>query len=262
MKRTIAAALMCATLLALSPISARAEVSDEIQVYVDDIAAPGKFGGVELHLNTTPKGRSTPNYPGEITPHHGWRLTPELSWGLTETIEAGIYLPFVMDATGTSYFTGPKLRLKWVPGRAPETGGIFYAINFELYSINRRFAEERTGIEIRPIVGYRDQDWLFAVNPVLGSPLTKGYRGGGFDFSPAIKATKTIASGIALGAEYYTDLGKLTRFAPSAEQRRTLYAIVDVDRGPWELNFGIGHGLNGATDKWTVKAIIEFPFDE
>ena len=38
---------------------AHAALIDEIQVYTDDINAPGQFG-LELHLNTTPKGRSTP----------------------------------------------------------------------------------------------------------------------------------------------------------------------------------------------------------
>lgn len=261
MKLSTLTTLLLTALSASTSLPALAEMSDEIQVYVDDIAAPGKFGGVELHMNTTPKGRRTPGYPGEVTPHHGWRVTPELSWGLTETVEWGIYLPFVRNAAGTDYFTGPKLRLKWVPRRAPETGGVFYALNVELYSVNRRFAEERTGIEIRPIIGYRDDKWLLSVNPVLGSPLTKGHRGGGFDFSPAVKVTRAVASGIALGAEYYTDLGKLTRIAPSAEQSRTLYAVADIDGGPWELNFGVGHGLNSVTDRWTVKAILEFPFD-
>lgn len=262
MKTAALAALASVVALASNPFSAFAGMSDEIQVYVDDIAEPGKFGGVELHLNTTPKGRKSPNYPGEVTPHHGWRITPELSWGLTETVEWGIYLPFVRGAAGTDYFTGPKLRLKWVPRRAPEGGGMFYALNFELYSVRQRFAEERTGVEMRPIIGYRDDDWLLAANPVLGSPLTKGYRGGGFDFSPAVKAARTVAHGVAVGGEYYTDLGKLTRFLPSAEQSRTLFAAIDVERGPWTLNFGVGHGLNSATDKWTVKAILELPFDD
>jgi len=70
---------------------------DEIQVYTDDINPVGKFG-LELHVNTTPAGRSRPDYPGEITPQHGLRLTPEFSYGLSHDFEAGLYVP--LERTG------------------------------------------------------------------------------------------------------------------------------------------------------------------
>ena len=41
---------------ALLPNIAAAALSDEIQVYTDDINAPREFG-LELHVNTTPSGR-------------------------------------------------------------------------------------------------------------------------------------------------------------------------------------------------------------
>ena len=73
---TLAAALPC-----------RATLSDEIQVYTDDIDAPGRFG-LELHVNTTPRGRAVPDCPGEVVPNGGLRLTPELSCDLTPSFEA------------------------------------------------------------------------------------------------------------------------------------------------------------------------------
>ena len=48
-------------------------VTDEIQVYTDEINQPGEYG-VEWHLNSTPSGVSAPSYPGEITSHHGLRI--------------------------------------------------------------------------------------------------------------------------------------------------------------------------------------------
>lgn len=65
---------MAFALLALAPC-ARAALPDEIQVYTDDINAPGEFG-LELHVNTTPQGRRTPEFANEVTPHHGLRVTP------------------------------------------------------------------------------------------------------------------------------------------------------------------------------------------
>ena len=71
---------------------------DEVQVYADDINAPGKFG-LELHLNSTLKGRSAPDYPGEITPNRGIRLTPEFSYGISHDFEAGCYVPMERTAS-------------------------------------------------------------------------------------------------------------------------------------------------------------------
>jgi hypothetical protein len=70
----VVAALFCSS-------HAYAALPDEIQVYTDDVNAPGERG-IELHVNATPSGRSAPGYPGEVPPHHGLRITPEISWGL------------------------------------------------------------------------------------------------------------------------------------------------------------------------------------
>ena len=83
---------------ALLPVRAFA-INDEIQVYTDDINEPGERG-LELHVNTTPRGRKTPEYPGDLPPYRGLRLTPEFSWGLTKTLEAGLYLPMATSAQG------------------------------------------------------------------------------------------------------------------------------------------------------------------
>lgn len=246
----------CAILAAAS--CAHAALSDEIQVYDDTVNAPGEFG-LETHINTTLRGRGTPDWAGEITPHHGTRVTAEFSYGLTETLEAGLYLPSNIDAQGNYDFAGPKLRLKWVPGRAPE-GGWFYGLNFEIENLSRRFEQSAKGIELRPILGYRGREWFFATNPVLEYSLDKGYRYGGFDFLPSVKVTRKIAEGMAAGIEAYAEVGKLGNWLPSSEQQRTLYVVMDIERGDWAFNIGIGHGLNAQTDSWTLKGIVEFPF--
>ena len=78
------------TCLCASP-RARA-IQDEIQVYTDDLDEKGE-SGVEIHVNTTPSGRSTPNYEGDVPPHGGVRFTPEFSWGLGHGFDWGLYLP-------------------------------------------------------------------------------------------------------------------------------------------------------------------------
>ena len=223
---------------------------DEIQVYTDDVNAPGERG-IELHVNTTPSGRSRPGYAGEVTPYHGLRITPELSWGLVPDVDWGLYLPFVRSGEGTAYFAGPRFRLKWMPLRSKP--GYFAGVNVELSFVERRFEEARRTAEIRPIVGYRNDDWLVSFNPIVGTDLA-GPQKGVLTFAPAFKIARSAGGGYALGAEYYAELGRLSHFAPASEQSHILYFVLDTQT----VNFGVGRGLNGASDRWTVKAIFSF----
>jgi hypothetical protein len=259
--RRAASALIAAGGLGFAAWPACAEMIDEIQVYTDDINKPGEFG-LELHVNTTPKGRSIPRYPGEITPQHGLRFTPEFSYGMTRDLEAGLYLPYARDAEGTTRFAGPKIRLKWLPLR-PEEGnqGWFMGANLEYGLVDAAFEQSSKSLELRPILGYRGREWLFAANPILGWDLAGPDRDGKPDFSPSAKVARNLAAGVALGLEYYAGLGKINHILPHVEQSHTLYFALDYDRKPWVFNVGIGRGLTGATDRWTLKTIIELPFD-
>jgi len=239
----VAAAIFCCS-------HAHGALPDEIQVYTDDVSAPGERG-IELHVNTTPSGRSRPDYAGEVTPYHGLRITPELSWGLVPDVDWGLYLPFVRSGDGTDYFAGPRFRLKWMPLRGKP--GYFAGVNVELSFVERRFEEARRTAEFRPIVGYRDDDWLLSFNPIVGTDLA-GPQKGVLTFAPAFKIARSAGGGYALGAEYYAELGRLSHFAPGSEQSHILYFVLDTQK----LNFGVGRGLNGATDRWTVKAIYSF----
>ncbi len=251
------AAMATAGLLAgLLPQEARA-VTDEIQVYTDDINAPGERG-LELHVNTTPKGRNASNYEGELPPNHGWRLTPEFSWGLTNSLEAGLYVPVATSDSGDIYMGGLKARLKWLPIHGGD--GWYVGANGELSNVTRKFSDFRVEAELRIMLGYRTADWLFGMNPIFGWSLSPGH-----DRSPdatlAYKVGRKVAEGISLGVEYYNGLGTLKDRLPHDQQDRTFYLVMDYDRAPYVFNFGIGHGLNAASDDWTIKTIFEIPFN-
>ena len=238
-----------------------AAMIDEIQVYTDDINKPGEFG-LEMHVNTTPRGRSTPDFPNEITPRHGLRFTPEFSYGLTRSLEAGLYMPYARDAQGTTHFAGPKLRLKWLPLQTDEGGqGWFAGVNVEYARVAPQFEQSRYALELRPIIGYRTRDWLFAANPILGWDLAGPAHDGKPDFSPSMKVARDIAPGVALGVEYYAELGKINNTLPHAEQSHSLYFALDYEQKSWAFNIGIGRGLTDATDRWTLKTIIALPFN-
>jgi len=136
---------LCAALLPIVLVLTAAPVmgaqQDEIQVYTDDINKRGEFG-LEWHLNTTPDGRTAPDYPGEITNNHGFRFTPEFSYGLTSHVELGLYLPMLIDGGGDYHFVGIKYRLKWLPIRPKEDGeGWFLGTNSELSRVGYKFSE-------------------------------------------------------------------------------------------------------------------------
>jgi hypothetical protein len=235
-------------------------IQDEIQVYTDDLDAKGE-SGVEIHINTTPSGRSTPDYPGDVPPYHGVRFTPEFSWGLGHGFDWGLYLPSTTDADGQYHFGGAKLRVKWLPIRAAEGESGWYAgVNNELSNLNKPFSDSRWNDEVRVMGGYRGADWLIGFNPILEWGLSPGFRGSP-EVTLAWKAVHDVVRGFALGAEYYDDIGTLANRLPRDEQNRTLYAVMEIERKSWSLNFGVGRGLTPATDDWTVKAIVGISFD-
>jgi hypothetical protein len=247
----------------LSVGAAHAELSDEIQVYADDINKPREFG-LELHVNTTPSGRRVPDYPGEAVPNKGWRITPEFSYGLSDTLEGGLYIPTNRDADGHYAVAGAKVRLKWLPVRSEDNGkggeGAFFGANVELSRLQQKFSLSRSTAELRLMSGYRAANWLVAINPVFGWNLSDGQRDKTPDLGVSLKAARQVAESLALGVEYYTDLGTTSRLLPSSQQAKTLYLAADLDTRPVNLNIGVGRGLNGATDRWTVKAIFGFEF--
>lgn len=259
-KRVPRSNLACLALaLALSVPAAHAALPDEIQVYTWDINEPGEFG-LELHLNTTPSGISTPSYPGEVTTPHGWRATAEFSYGWSPSVEFGLYIPTTLSRDNTFYVTGPKLRVKWLPVRPADGVGKFAGLNLELAHVAHRFDASQYAMELRPIYGYLDARWLWAINPVLDWNLSGPDQSGVPIAAPAFKIARTMVAGVRAGVEYYAELGQINHIAPLHEQQHTIYLAFDVDRKPFVFNFGVGRGLTRATDRWTVKWIFEIPF--
>lgn len=248
-------------LLCGAAASAAAALPDEIQVYIDDVRAPGERG-VELHVNTTPKGVRESEYPGAVRNHQGLRFTPEFSYGTGGDTDIGLYVPTVRDEFGDLYLPGLKLRAKWIPIHGDEkTGGWYLGVNGEISNVSKKFSASRVTTEVRTIAGYRSETWLIGVNPILTWSLSPGQRESNPELEMAWKLSLSVAQGIALGLEYYAGMGKLRNYLPRDQQDRALYLTADVNRAPWIFNFGIGRGLTDATDPWTIKAIFSFEFE-
>ena len=257
-KRIVAVRRVAALLFGVAGVCAHA-APDEIQVYTEELDAPGE-SGVELHLNQVPSGRTKPTYPGESQSAHRLQVTPEFSYGLTRTLEAGLYLPVAVGPDTGLVDNGIRFRLKFIAPRPP-TQKFFWGLNGELGWYARRTSESRRAMEFRPIIGWRDQGWLVSFNPILDVELSGG-QSHKPSFDPALKIARAIRGDTMLGVEYYSEFGPLGDFHPARERPTYVYAVIDTAIAAGvDLNFGIGRGSRGAEDRWVLKAIVSMAFE-
>ena len=248
--------LALATSLSLASPCAFA-APDEIQVYTEEMDDPGAFG-LELHVNYVPKGEKTPPYQGALRSHHLFQVTPEFSYGITKTWEAGLYLPVALSPDGSLYSNGARLRMKYI---APRDDGdpFFWGLNTEVGYYSQRVSESHWAMELRPIIGYRGNDWLVSFNPILDIDLSTNVSRKP-KFEPALKLTRMVREGIHAGVEYYGEFGPIHHPLPAAERGHYLYGVMDIEMKGFDINFGIGRGFVNAGDTWVAKAIISLPF--
>ncbi|MGE5027410.1 MAG: hypothetical protein ACM3JK_02955 [Betaproteobacteria bacterium] len=253
--KQLACGLFAATLFTVA--SAAFAAPDEIQVYTEEMDDPGEFG-LELHVNYAIDGARQAGYPGEKPAHHMLQVTPEFSYGITKSLEAGLYVPIALAPDGNAYNNGLRFRLKYIAPHA-ESDYFFWGLNTEVGYSARRVSESYWGMELRPIVGYRSKDWLVSFNPILNLDLSNNVSREP-QFEPALKVTRKAAEGARAGLEYYGEYGPLHHHLPANERGHYLYAVADIEKKDFDINFGIGHGFDNAGDQWVAKAIIAFPF--
>jgi hypothetical protein len=232
----------------------QAKATDEIQVYNAGIAAPGQFT-IQQHLNYVPLGVKDPPFPGGLISNNSINGTPEFAYGVTDWWELGLYLPFaIKDQQFLS--DSFKLRTLFVSPNADQRS-FFYGINFEFSNTTPKFSQSRFGLEIRPIVGVRNADWEFIVNPIVDVSFG---RYGEADFTPAARLARKLGPDLFVGLEYYSDFGEIGNFAKLADQQHTIFAVTDFKVGVFDVDFGVGYGLTPASDRWVVKTIIGYAF--
>jgi hypothetical protein len=175
--------------------------------------------------------------------------------------ELGGYLQGALrTGDGVATFAGAKLRSKFVtpPHWDPHWR---LGLNLELSYVPPVYEANRWGLEVRPIVAWQDAHWLFALNPILGQPLTSPTASAGPSFEPALKAFRRVGP-LGLGIEYYATLGTVSRIVPWREQEEQIFEVVDllsVDR--LEVNAGIGEGLTASSAGLVAKAIVGWEFE-
>lgn len=233
---------------------------DEIEVF-DDVLAEPRRTQTTLHLNTSPSGRVQSDFQGEIAPNRAWRMMIELARGMTDGLELGLHIPFLVDRDGKAYAAGLRPRLRWVPKR-PLQGAIgpFYGINLEYSDVGARFERPRRHFEVKPIVGWRGAEWLFAANPTLTAWLSdRPHPTPDFSFNAMMK--RKVSDANYVGVEYYGSYGPIGNFFAPERRDRALFLAADFTAfRDYRINLGIGRGLTPHSDHTILKVILTLPY--
>jgi len=231
------------------------QVHDEIQVYNAEIASVGQWT-YEQHLNYAGVGQAQPEFPGGFTSNHSLQGTPEFAYGITDWWEGGFYLPFAVTGSGDFLSDGAKIRSLFVVPDAAKRD-FFYGVNFELGYEMPQFAPTPWALEIRPIIGVRNKEWEFIVNPIVDVSFGTG---GEADFAPAARLARNLGDDRFIGLEYYSDYGRIGSFLPLQQQSQQLFAVADFKVKEVDVELGAGYGFTPGSDRLVLKAIIGYAF--
>jgi hypothetical protein len=241
--------------LVLYSVAACAQ-TDEIQVYTGEINKPGEFS-VTLHNNYTPLGRTQADYPGGVIPDHALNGVPEYAYGVNDWWELGMYLPvYTLTRDGRPEFDSAKLRTLFAVPNANERS-FFYAVNFELSYNARHWEPTRFSAEMRPIVGVRFGPVDLIVNPIVDFSFAGV---GSLDIAPSERIAYNFSPLWAVAVEHYADYGQLRHLQDVDGQLQELFAVVDYNGDPINVEFGIGHGFTAASDDLVMKLMLTHTF--
>ena len=253
--RHLGAAIAIATTLVVK--SGRAVDRFEIEVYDGSANAPGDVS-LENHVNFVDRGRSVA--VGALAPtEHQAHWTFEGALGATPIWEPGIYLQTALVPDRGFAFAGVKLRSKFVTPRT-FSKTVTLGANFELSDVPAEFEDSRFSIEMRPIFALDLPVVLFAINPILSVPLSRNASSGP-ELEPAISLKGRLSARADLGIEYYAGLGPLGNPLPASQEDQYVYFAGDwVLGGGFDLNLGVGAGLDCGSDPLSLKAILAYDF--
>jgi len=230
-----------------------AQENYEIQVYASPTMTKGNTI-FELHSNFTFDGEK--NVVDKVVPsHHSLHETLEITHGIMENFEIGFYL-FTNYTQSHGYkVVGSHIRPRiTVPRKWNWPVGASLSTEFGYQK--REYSSETWNIEIRPIIDKQWKNFYVSFNPTFGIPLKSDSNIHTPSFEPNLKASFTIRK-VALGVEYYGDVGVLNEVPDLSEQSHALFIVADLYFDPrWEINLGPGFGLTKNTDDLVFKILI------
>jgi hypothetical protein len=165
-------------------------------------------------------------------------------------------MPFAATGSGQFLSDGAKIRALFVTPDAAKRS-FFYGVNFELGYEMPRFSSTPWGLEVRPIIGVRNAEWEFIVNPIVDISFGSA---GEADFAPALRLARDLGEDRYIGLEYYADFGKIGDFLPLQQQSQQLFAVTDFKVNTVDVELGAGYGFTPGSDRFVLKAILGYAF--
>lgn len=228
--------------------------TDEIAVYDGSLAAPRTFN-LTLHNNFTPDGLRTPSVAGGVTSNHSWNGVAEWALGVTDWMEMGLYLPLYSHDTKLGFvMNGAKLRLLFAAPHGDDRPFV-YGANFEFSANAKRWDTHRLTSEVRGILGWHLPSKVdVIVNPIFDTAWDGA---GKLEFVPAMRVARHTGKDWTIAAESYSDVGSLSGVKAWREQSHQLFGVVDhTTASGVDIEFGVGVGLTGASDRLTLKLML------
>jgi len=246
---TIRAILRAAlSLIAVLGFGAAAKAQDnyESQVYPYETVQP-HHTMVELHSNFTIDGSKTVQN-GLLPSNHAQHETIEITHGFNDWFEVGFYIfTYARSGYGVQWVGDhirPRVRIpkKW-------NWPVGLSLSQEIGYQRRKFSVDTWTWEIRPIADKQIGRWYFSLNPTLDRSFHGESVHQGVIFSPNFKVSYDFTPKIAGGLEYYGSVGPVTGFLALNQQEHQIFPAIDLNVSPnWEINFGLGVGVTGASD--------------
>lgn len=242
----------------LSPLPSLA-APEEMQVYLDEFADPGRFG-LDFHTSYVASTESG------ATSRNMLRVTPELSYGINDNWEGALYW---LTSTGPEQHSGQpvsdgvKLRLKWRPNAPSPDSPWYWAVNYEVGELARRFYPDSPSNELKLIAVWRSGAWTLGANFNLARSVRSDAQQGTSAEITGKVAYRVAAAGdteLQLGLEHYAGLGTLKNLYSTDERMSMTLLVADFVLKGWDFNVGLGQATGATQDNTLVKAIVGVPF--
>jgi hypothetical protein len=120
-----------------------------------------------------------------------------------------------------------------------------------------RFSATPWGLEIRPIIGVRNKEWEFIVNPIVDVTFSSASQA---DFAPALRLARNLGEDRFVGLEYCADFGKIGDSLPVQQQSQQLFAVTDFKVSAVDVELGAGYGFTRGSDRFVLKVILGCAF--
>ena len=223
---------------------------DEFQIFDGRIAEPGNLD-LNLHVNAGRHGRL-----GDGAPRNGLLVSPELGLATAPWHEVALFLPAAREFSGDTFGGGFKVRNTFVtPGAAdrPLAAGLDVELRHQSY----RFSSTDWAVTLRPIIDLRRGPWQLILNPAVEFPIGRDAP----VFAPAVRGVRRVTETVWLGLEHYMDFGRIDRPAAPHGQAHQLFVTTDIRVAETlGVQFGLGHGLTHASDRWAGKFMLLVDF--